>query len=441
MAMYTSTVDDVLSTVTYRLTERPRYGSSRLGNDDLALDPLTARANPAPHLPGRMRYELNDHLGNVHATVSDRKLSYNTIPDPAIEYYGADLLSAMDYEPFGSLLPGRNFSSDSYRFSFQGQEKDDDLQGGAGTSYNYAYRMHDSRVGRFLSIDPLVAKYPYWTPYAFCGNMLIQYRELEGLEPDFDGTEDGQYAIAKSRSEDHYYGYTWNKTNSQWVMGSSTEYVVGDLNAGDGDLLRTPLPGVVGDNESEKSARADFVNSFKSGTMLEHTLDDDVLLNHFLVGDGSELHFMTNTGMSRIISNNDHLTLFMNAFADVAFNYYQEHGNLEGFDGVREVQNRRPGYMDGNLFSWTVMGGYQKMTVRITSASDVQVTMLVTIGDIFGAGAHDANSSLPGLSDLYNLQHNYSAPGKYTPFPWEVDVNNVYYPPAVRQKWPAYRTH
>jgi|GEM_PF-4829161 len=89
---------------------------------------------------------------------------------------------ALGYDAFGSLLPGRNFSSSGYRFGFQRQEKDDEMHGANGTSYAFEYRMHDTRVGRFLSIDPLAAKYAYNSPYAFSENRVIDAIELEGLE-------------------------------------------------------------------------------------------------------------------------------------------------------------------------------------------------------------------------------------------------------------------
>jgi RHS repeat-associated protein len=92
------------------------------------------------------------------------------------------MMGAQGYEPFGSLLPGRNYSASSYRFGFQGQEKDDEIHGATGTSYAFEYRMHDPRVGRFLSIDPLAAKYPWNSPYAFAENKVIKFIELEGLE-------------------------------------------------------------------------------------------------------------------------------------------------------------------------------------------------------------------------------------------------------------------
>jgi RHS repeat-associated protein len=71
----------------------------------------------------------------------------------------------------------------AYRFGFQGQEKDDEIHNATGTSYNYEFRMHDPRVGRMLSIDPLTSKYPFYSPYAFSGNRVIDAVELEGLEP------------------------------------------------------------------------------------------------------------------------------------------------------------------------------------------------------------------------------------------------------------------
>lgn len=74
-------------------------------------------------------------------------------------------------------------SGRAYRFGVQGQEKDDELHMATGTSYNYERRMNFLRIGRMLSVDPLAARYPFYSPYAFSGNRVIDARELEGLEP------------------------------------------------------------------------------------------------------------------------------------------------------------------------------------------------------------------------------------------------------------------
>jgi RHS repeat-associated protein len=139
-----------------------------------SFDPVAA--NPVQQVD--LNYELTDHLGNVCAVVTGRLLDGNGGGTPK----QAELVSAQGYEPFGSLLPGRNFSSSSYRYLFQGQEHDDELNGSVGTSYAFEYRIHDPRIGRFLSIDPLASKYPHNSPYAFSENDVIGSIELEGLE-------------------------------------------------------------------------------------------------------------------------------------------------------------------------------------------------------------------------------------------------------------------
>jgi hypothetical protein len=51
-----------------------------------------------------------------------------------------------------------------------------------GGAVAFKYRIHDPRIGRFLSIDPLAPDYPHNSPYAFSENDVIASVELEGLE-------------------------------------------------------------------------------------------------------------------------------------------------------------------------------------------------------------------------------------------------------------------
>jgi RHS repeat-associated protein len=179
------------------LSERHLFGSSRLGmvdhdeylkviayngsnydiqGDELYFDP------PGPDDPallaffrGRKLYELSNHLGNVLAVISDRKLQLGS---PSTVEWIADLRMSSDYYPFGMKLDGRGMSM-GYRFGFQGQEEDGELYDGA---VSYKYRVHDPRIGRFLSVDPLASSYPFNSPYTFSENRVIDMVELEGLE-------------------------------------------------------------------------------------------------------------------------------------------------------------------------------------------------------------------------------------------------------------------
>ena len=80
------------------------------------------------------------------------------------------------------LVPNRHGNSNNYRYGLQGQELDNEIKG-EGNSLNYKYRMHDPRVGRFFAVDPLTKKYPFYSPYTFSGNSVIDATELEGQEP------------------------------------------------------------------------------------------------------------------------------------------------------------------------------------------------------------------------------------------------------------------
>jgi RHS repeat-associated protein len=130
---------------------------------------------------GMRIYELSNHLGNVLTTISDRKIPTDSNTNDVVDYFVADILTASDYYPFGMQLTNRTYSVGEYRFGFQEQEKDDEIKG-SGNSINFKYRMHDPRLGRFFAVDPLFAKYPYNSTYAFSENSTIAYIELEGLE-------------------------------------------------------------------------------------------------------------------------------------------------------------------------------------------------------------------------------------------------------------------
>lgn len=72
--------------------------------------------------------------------------------------------------------------TETYRYGFQGQEKDDELKG-AGNSVNYTYRMHDPRLGRFFAVDPLAHKFAGWSPYNAFSDNPIRFVDPDGRAP------------------------------------------------------------------------------------------------------------------------------------------------------------------------------------------------------------------------------------------------------------------
>ena len=82
---------------------------------------------------------------------------------------------------FGSPINSRAYASGEYRYGFNGMEKDDEIFRD-GNAYAFEYRINDTRLGRFMSVDPLQVAYPWNSTYAFAENRVIDGIDLEGLE-------------------------------------------------------------------------------------------------------------------------------------------------------------------------------------------------------------------------------------------------------------------
>ncbi|MFC4230257.1 RHS repeat domain-containing protein [Parasediminibacterium paludis] len=163
-------------------TELHMYGSSRIGiyNVNIDVTNTAITSTTTTFTRGNKFFELSNHLGNVLVTISDKKLQYSS-NNSLIDYYTADVVTASDYYPFGMQLVGRKYtqSNSAYRYGFNGKEDDKGITEGG---QDYGMRIYDSRIGKFLSVDPLTKSYPYLTPFAFAENDVISCIDLDGLE-------------------------------------------------------------------------------------------------------------------------------------------------------------------------------------------------------------------------------------------------------------------
>ncbi|WP_025667026.1 RHS repeat-associated core domain-containing protein [Aquimarina megaterium] len=200
---------------------------------------------------GNKYYEIKDHLGNVRVVVNDRKNL-----DPATGDLTAKVESYNGYYPFGMLQPNRHKDSKSYRYGFQGQEKDDEIKG-EGNSVNYKYRMHDPRLGRFFAVDPLTAKYPYLSPYHFSHNSPIYTREIEGLEGEF-------YVLDLRKQEPKL---KFNKTVDYWLVPNSieTDYVVVEVPGNNNSYISYTFTAVGGNNmmSNGETGTGNYIEDFE----------------------------------------------------------------------------------------------------------------------------------------------------------------------------------
>ncbi|WP_159255478.1 RHS repeat domain-containing protein [Tenacibaculum maritimum] len=156
---------------------------------------------------GAKRYELANHLGNVINIVSDRKIIddkganlYDTPSGKTNLSFNPEIIGYNDYYPFGMLVPNRHGQADSYRYGFNGKEKDDEVKG-EGLQYDYGFRIYDSRLGKFLSTDPMFKGFPDLTPYQYSSNTPIWAIDLDGLEARISNTIESCAEISNNKAK------------------------------------------------------------------------------------------------------------------------------------------------------------------------------------------------------------------------------------------------
>ncbi|MBR4646737.1 MAG: hypothetical protein IKO75_06485 [Bacteroidales bacterium] len=221
---------------TLTASERYIYGSKRFG---MLGQQVWITAGGAARLQdrntiGHRLYELTDHLGNVTTTLPDRKCLTPNANNEQI--YVPNAVTFTDYYPFGFPMPRPGFTTGGYRYFFNGQEADNEVLG-EGALHAFEYRTHDTRIGRFWSVDPLAGKFPWNSTYAFAENRVVDGRELEGLEVTYATTEFGSavglgqcgwnYVKGKGAAEDKV-GITYFKYYSPFKI-SNQESVAGAM--------------------------------------------------------------------------------------------------------------------------------------------------------------------------------------------------------------------
>ena len=186
MAVYNVDDDGEVASLEHHL-----YGSSRLGIRNTSLD----EKRNVWYLD-KKRYKLSNHLGNVLSVISDRKLGEDGDLDGDADIYSAQVLSYSDYYPFGMLMPGRSdVFGEGYRFGFNGMEEIPEIAGN-GNHIDFGARGLDTRIGRFLSLDPLSGNFPSESNYSFAGNSPIYLID-----------NDGQYKYPANKAADYRRDY------------------------------------------------------------------------------------------------------------------------------------------------------------------------------------------------------------------------------------------
>jgi RHS repeat-associated protein len=147
------------------------------------------------------------------------------------------------------MMPGRSYAASvKYRYGFNGKENDNEVKVEGGQQ-DYGMRIYDTRLGKFLSVDPLTKSFPELTPYQFGSNSPIESIDLDGLEAlsaiksgltrQFEAQVKLTLTPPKAREIEIL---VWNTYRNQAQIGR-VSVVVGNINA-----ARTNYYNAVGEN-------------------------------------------------------------------------------------------------------------------------------------------------------------------------------------------------
>ena len=207
------------SATSFKVIERNMFGNSRLGTDDSQIELIAAlpTANPYTRTLGNKHYEASNHLGNVLTVFTDRKIPV-TSNGTTIDHFDADVVNTFDYSPFGAPMNERTYrmvmkytdgthttslpafvngnepldniakDSLSYRYTFNGKEKDDEISG-SGNEYNFGARIYNPRLGKWFSVDPLASSYVPIAPYTFALDNPLRFIDIDGRKI-YDGQKE-----------------------------------------------------------------------------------------------------------------------------------------------------------------------------------------------------------------------------------------------------------
>jgi RHS repeat-associated protein len=119
-------------------------------------------------------YAIRDHLGNTRVMVSDRNR------DNKIDMK-TEIMQVNHYYPFGMNQDGPWLAGNSgdHKYQYNGKELNSEF----GLEWlAYGARYYDAAVGRFPSVDPVIEKFAYLTPYNYASNEPVGMIDLHGLQ-------------------------------------------------------------------------------------------------------------------------------------------------------------------------------------------------------------------------------------------------------------------
>jgi RHS repeat-associated protein len=204
-------------------------------------------------------FYIKDHLGNVRVVIDK----------------DSDVAQYTDYDPFGMIMSSStNQSVQAYKYN--GKEF---MEQSGLNIYDYGTRWYDPARIQFWTMDPLAEKYPWISPYAYCGNNPLRYIDPDGrdiweinemgeiIKRMKDKMQDAFYMVAKDAEGNYQRTFTTDAEGNKTYNSVAFEY---------GTVTGTKKAGWFRDATSfsviNEAAGADLFKFFADNTKIEFGL-------------------------------------------------------------------------------------------------------------------------------------------------------------------------
>ena len=228
MHVYTASVDTTeaddtdaeklarLSSANLLLSESHLYGSTRLGilNKQDNAEPSGPAGSLYQYTRGQKFYEISNHLGNVLAVISDRKIGHSS-NGSTLDYYNPDVVNVTDYYPFGMPMRGGSLG-----LGLPGA-----TQSGSDTINGYSVPVDMTLTGNRTSAQPV--EYVASNSVEFTGEFESAYNdEFSAYIADASyagtGNQNGGGGGGSFASNPYRYGFN-GKENDGDVKGDGNQ--------------------------------------------------------------------------------------------------------------------------------------------------------------------------------------------------------------------------
>lgn len=230
-------------------------------------------------------------------------------------------------------------SKQDYRYGFNGKEKDDEIKG-SGNSLDFGARIYDSRLGIWMSVDPLAKKFPWQSPYCSMDNSPIAKIDPNGMSatPPDDVTLDSKGTVTKVVEKDG---------PNRFFDENGTELILNDKEELDSPMLYKSFE--VGDKVYEPITRKESSAVLKEAGEFPYLPLYDLnssLYGVYLVSYAIKSYYEYDFGHSYL---RDRLEVTDKEMAEL----YYESGYVEGIPFVRfEGMNKLYNLPDAGNFLW-----------------------------------------------------------------------------------------